>query len=88
MTFIELRTAIGTAAEELRTGERSHTDVANWLLDLDARLRAEVTCDGCGDGSWGFEMRVIPGCGDGPLKCCRRCGKAQNPGQKEENQGG
>jgi hypothetical protein len=38
----EIRDAIITAAEELRSGERSHTDVANWLLDLDARLRGEA----------------------------------------------
>jgi len=31
--------SVHTAAEELRSGERSHTDVANWLLDLDARMR-------------------------------------------------
>jgi hypothetical protein len=36
---LNLRAAILTAAEELRSGERSHTDVANWLLDLDKRLR-------------------------------------------------
>jgi hypothetical protein len=31
--------SVHTAAEELRSGERSHTDVANWLLNTDARLR-------------------------------------------------
>jgi hypothetical protein len=31
--------SVHTATEELRSGERSHTDVANWLLDMDARLR-------------------------------------------------
>lgn len=36
-----LREAIGAAAEDLRRGEMSHTDVANWLLELDGRLRAE-----------------------------------------------
>ena len=37
-----VRRSVHTAAEELRSGERSHTDVANWLLDLDARLRGEA----------------------------------------------
>jgi hypothetical protein len=35
---IDLRTEICIVARELRSGERSHTDVANWLLDLDTRL--------------------------------------------------
>ena len=38
-----LRAAILTAAEQLRSGQLSHTDAANWLLDLEKRLRSEET---------------------------------------------
>lgn len=34
----DLLEEISTAAAQLRSGELSHTDVANWLLDLDEML--------------------------------------------------
>jgi hypothetical protein len=45
-----LRTEIRTVARELRSGERSHTDVANWLLDLDERLHTPNAENPRGDG--------------------------------------
>jgi hypothetical protein len=76
ITMLDVLREINTITRELVSGERSHTDVANWLLDFEKRLRA-FTCDGCGDGSWGFENRFISGYGYVALRCCKRCGKAQ-----------
>jgi len=39
----DLREDILTTADALLSGELSHTDVANWLLDVADRLRGDET---------------------------------------------